>query len=164
MPRPHLTFRLSETELAELNKFYQECCLRLPRSIRAVRRAQALRNLHEGMTISQVLKHSNYYFSERSLRAWISAYRRYGLKGIMNRPRPGVRLTTAQIYRLWEIRLPPKEGRRRQLRSRKHPRRSFPKLARWVAEHWDIKVSPKRLSLMMYQVLPGGLTTRRTKP
>jgi hypothetical protein len=98
MAKPPLYFRLSNQAWNELLGFIVECYSRRPPDVSSGRRAQIIRELHRGRRIKELSK--DYRVSVRSIRQWLSAYRRAGIKGLMGKPRPGVHLTEAQIWQL----------------------------------------------------------------
>jgi len=152
MPRPRLHFHLTNETLNELKTFIIACYSQRPPDTRTARRAQIIRDLHQGWSVKSLSK--SYRRSVRSIRQWLAAYRRTGLKGLMGKPRPGVHLTEAQIWQLIHLhsKRPKKIPQRPVQRfsfGRRHYRRSpwsYPRLAQWAARKWGIKVSPKRLA------------------
>ena len=153
MSRPRLYFRLSNEAWDKLLGFIRECYSRRPPDTSTARRAQIIRELHRGRTIKALSK--DYRVSVRSIRQWLAAYRRSGIKGLRGKPRPGVHLTEAQISQLIHLHSerPKKKPSRRSSRIfligqrlRRRSLWSYPRLARWAVRNWGIKVSPKRLA------------------
>lgn len=157
MPRPQLRFRLTDEALNELKAFIIKCYSQRPPDTRPARRAQIIRDLHRGFSVKNLSQ--SYRVSARSIRQWLAAYRCAGVKGLMGKPRPGVHLTEAQISQLIHLHSKwPKKILHRSpqtsLFGKRHRRRSpwsYPRLARWVAQHWGIKISAKRLAQIIQQ-------------
>ena len=168
MPRPRLQFHLTNETLNELKTFIIACYSQRPPDSRTGRRAQIIRDLHQGWSIKGLSQ--NYRVSKRSIRQWLADYRRAGIKGLMGKPRPGVHLTEEQVWQLIHLHSERPKKIPQRLSQRflfgKRPRRrspwSYPRLAQWAARKWGIKISPKRLAqIIQRRFTPLEVTRQR---
>ena len=152
MARSHLQFRLTDEALNELQDFIVTCYIRRTPDTCTGRRAQIIRELHRGRNIKELSK--DYRVSVRSIRQWLAAYRRAGIKGLMGKPRPGVHLTEEQIWQLIHLhsKRPKKQPTHNSSwifpseKKRRHSPWPYPRLSQWVAQNWGIKISAKRIA------------------
>ena len=91
--------------------------------------------------------------SERSVYKWLKRYREKGINGITPRVYP-TKLTEEQITQLLKVSHysgPWKS--RKEYRKEYEKRWSFRRMAKWVKDNWNIKISDERVRQIVYKTI-----------
>jgi transposase len=120
------------------------------------KRGQAVYLSHEGKRVTQIARELE--CSKNSVYSWLKAYQEEGITGL-EEPTHSSKLTPEQLNQVMEIshRLNPIQPETRGAKIKRiQSRWSFRKMAQWIKDNWNIKISHERLRQMVRQSLTEG--------
>ena len=147
MPRRHLFLYLDQSELATLQHFMTRMATR--HNWRARLRGNAIMLSHQKRPIPEIARSLGK--SETSVYTWIKLYREKGINGITPFKRP-TKLTDKQIKELLTVSHYSALGKSHKEYYRRWPLR---RMARWVGEKWNIRISYERIRQIVHKKLRG---------
>jgi len=143
MGKRYRFLHLDRSELGILNAFISRMAVR--RKFKVRRRGQAVWLSHKKRTVEQIAEYLS--TTPRSVYQWLKLYRERGIDGIAPRDY-ACKLTSEQIKQLLKV-----SRRADSIKNLKdyHNRWSFRKMARWVKDNFDIKISYERVRQIVRQ-------------
>jgi transposase len=137
MAKDYRFLKLDPTQVSGLIAFREQMIIKMDQP--GFTRAQAVYLSHQGWTVPEIagqLKHS-----ECSVYRWLGSYQKFGLDGLVPKSRPG-KLSSEQVNQIIKI-----SGRENAFKRKKdlHKVWSSRKIAQWIKDNWNIKISHKRI-------------------
>ena len=148
MARHNLFLDLNLSELATLQHFGKRMLVK--GDLRAHLRCNAILFSHQKKTVKQIASFQGK--SERSVYKWLKRYREKGINGIAPHIYPA-KLTEEQITQLLKVSHYTGVWKNRKEYEK---RWSFSRMAKWVKDNWNIKISDERIRQIVYKTIGRG--------
>jgi len=146
MAKDYRFLKLVPTQVSELTAFREQKIIKMDHL--AFTRAQAVYLSYLRRTVPEIARQLG--CSEWSVYEWLRRYQKSGLDGLVPKSRPG-KLSSEQVNELMKI-----SGWENAFKRKKdlHKVWSSRKIARWVKDNWNIKISHKRIWEIFRKNLP----------
>jgi transposase len=147
MPRRHLFLYLDKSELATLQNFMTRMAIKGKR--RARLHGNAILLSHQKRSIPEIAYTLGK--SENSIRTWLKLYREKGINGIAPFKYP-TKLSDEQIKELMSVSHYSALGKDNKAY---HNRWSLRRMAKWVEEKWNIRISYESIRQIVQKKIRG---------